>query len=230
MRGKLGLFVQLDPIGDSPSRPGGAFAGRCGADRVCLLWMLITEAPGTRRTKPPHVCRVGCGDSGFGLLCVVMTLASAFKSSIINHRVPLPGGRVARIVPEFRARTTPENDVTPFVQRNKEFFGGEVFYLLNCCINVAVSDRHVKHVETYAALPAGIPQYDKRGFPHGCKVRAGNDLCVGSRTIRYGRKIFRSYRSPEVPPPNPRVSPLWANGMIAERRGFTGLLATASPR
>jgi hypothetical protein len=63
------------------------------------------------------------------------------ESSIINPRaasdrdVPLSRGRVARIVPEFRARTTPENRATPWAQRNKEFLARGVFYLFNCCTN-----------------------------------------------------------------------------------------------
>ncbi len=46
--------------------------------------------------------------------------------------------RVARIVPEFWAQTTPENGATPCAQRNKEFFARGVFYLLSCCTNVVV--------------------------------------------------------------------------------------------
>ena len=64
---------------------------------------------------------------------------TAFKletSSIINHCVPLSRGRVARIVPEFRARAGPENCITPGVARTREFSARGVFYLLNCCTNV----------------------------------------------------------------------------------------------
>jgi hypothetical protein len=64
---------------------------------------------------------------------------TAFKlktSSIINHTVPLSRGRVARIVPEFCAPTTPENGATPCARRSKEFLARGAFYLLNCCTNV----------------------------------------------------------------------------------------------
>jgi hypothetical protein len=77
----------------------------------------------------------------------VTFFSCAFKSSITNHQfrratsgwsIPLPWGRVARIVTEFRAQTTPERCITPCVRRNKEFLGRGVFYLRNCCTNVAV--------------------------------------------------------------------------------------------
>ncbi len=35
--------------------------------------------------NPRHISRAGCGDSGFGLPRVLMSLPSAFKSQIINH-------------------------------------------------------------------------------------------------------------------------------------------------
>jgi hypothetical protein len=62
---------------------------------------------------------------------------SSQYSSIINHTLPLSRGRVARIVPEFRARTTPRTGATPCVERNKESFARRVFYLFNCCTNDA---------------------------------------------------------------------------------------------
>jgi hypothetical protein len=69
------------------------------------------------------------------------------QSQIINHQsrgsasdqsVPLPWGGVARIVPEFCARVTPQNRVTPCARRNKRFFAHGVFYLVNCCTNGVV--------------------------------------------------------------------------------------------
>jgi len=56
---------------------------------------------------------------------VLTSFPFAFKSSIINRKsegVPLPRGRVARIVTEFCAQTTPENGATPCAQRNNESF------------------------------------------------------------------------------------------------------------
>jgi hypothetical protein len=46
--------------------------------------------------------------------------------------------RVARIVPEFCARTTSKNGVTPCAGRTKEFLARRVFYLFNRCTNVIV--------------------------------------------------------------------------------------------
>ncbi len=57
------------------------------------------------------------------------------NSSIINQVVPLPRGRVARIVPEFRAQRAPENGATPCSHRNNVLPARGVFYLLNCCTN-----------------------------------------------------------------------------------------------
>jgi hypothetical protein len=46
--------------------------------------------------------------------------------------------RVARIVPEFWARTVPESRVTLCAKRDKEFLTCGVFYLFDCCTNVIV--------------------------------------------------------------------------------------------
>jgi hypothetical protein len=59
-------------------------------------------------------------------------------TQIINHKsegVPLPMGRVARIVTKFCARTTPQNGATPCAARNKEFLARGVFYLFHWCTN-----------------------------------------------------------------------------------------------
>ncbi len=45
-------------------------------------------------------------------------------------------------MPEFCAQTTPEKGATPCSQRNNEFFACGVFYLLNCCTNVARKARN----------------------------------------------------------------------------------------
>jgi hypothetical protein len=70
------------------------------------------------------------------LPCVFTSLSSAFKSSIINHTVPLPMLHVARIVTKFCARTRPPRRAKLCAQRNKEFLTRGVFYLLDCCTNV----------------------------------------------------------------------------------------------
>ncbi len=95
------------------------------------------------------------------------------KAGIITRRgsapgqsVPLPMLRVARIVPEFCARTRPESGVTPCAGRNKEFFARGVFYLFNCCTNVAGSCRFAGGIPTHdfansAALrPACFAHHD----------------------------------------------------------------------
>jgi hypothetical protein len=93
-----------------------------------------------------HVC--GCGDGASALPYVFTSLGSAFKSSISNHKslirgsvsdrsVPLSRGRVARIVPKFRAQPRPRNRVTPGAGRSKEFLARGVFCLFNCCTNHA---------------------------------------------------------------------------------------------
>jgi hypothetical protein len=56
-----------------------------------------------------------------------------------NTCVPLPWGRVARIVPEFCAREDSEIDASVCWARNKKNLAFGVFYLLNCCRNVVVS-------------------------------------------------------------------------------------------
>ncbi len=53
--------------------------------------------------------------------------------------MPLPGGRVAGIVPEFCARANPESRVTPCAIIDKEFLARGVFCLPNCRTNVAAS-------------------------------------------------------------------------------------------
>jgi hypothetical protein len=62
-------------------------------------------------------------------------------------RLPIPR-RVARIVPEFWARTTLPRRATPGGPRNKEFLARGVFYSWDCCTNVVVRrvrdpDRHL---------------------------------------------------------------------------------------
>jgi hypothetical protein len=47
-------------------------------------------------------------------------------------------GRVARTLTEFCARVTPPDRVTPCACCNKGFLARGMFYLLNCCTNVAV--------------------------------------------------------------------------------------------
>jgi hypothetical protein len=59
-----------------------------------------------------------------------------FCFKIINHQsegVPLPLLSVARIMPEFCARTTPQNGTTLCAERNKEFLARQVlpFQLLH---------------------------------------------------------------------------------------------------
>ena len=130
--------------------------------------------------------------------------------------------RVARIVPEFCARPTPENGATPCAQGIKNFSARGVFYLLNCCTNVAISDRHEKHRETRGALPAGIPNAINTVLPHGCKVLAANDLCHGRRATP------RPTLGGSTPKP-PRF-PLWTNGMIAARCAVAELLPTTDYR
>jgi hypothetical protein len=156
-----------------------------------------------------------------GPLCVAMTLASVFKSSIINHRVPLPGGRVARIVSEFCARTAPENGATPCAQRNKEFFGGEVSYLLNCCTNVATSDKHEKYRETCGALPTGTPNAINAVSPTDIR-------CVRQTTCATAAEPSRACRGERsfaptvgVPPKPPRFSALGQWHDSEKMRHFT---------
>jgi hypothetical protein len=63
---------------------------------------------------------------------------SQIRGSASDPSLPLPMGRVARIVPEFCARTTPRNGATPCAQRNNKFLARGVFYLLNCCTNAII--------------------------------------------------------------------------------------------
>ena len=55
---------------------------------------------------------------------------------IHKSQLPLPMLRVARIVPEFCARTRLVPRATPCAQRNKEFLARGAFCLFNCCTNV----------------------------------------------------------------------------------------------
>jgi hypothetical protein len=81
----------------------------------------------------------------------VTFFSCVFRSSIIHHQsqgpprtrdVPLSRGRVARIVTEFWARTTPQDGATRYANRNKEFLAGGAFYLFNCCTNVDSQDAN----------------------------------------------------------------------------------------
>jgi hypothetical protein len=83
-------------------------------------------------------------DGGHGMLFtafdgrLIMVLHAPNGREARPHRdVPLPRGRVARIVPEFCARTTAQNGATPYAQRNKKFLTRGVFCLFNCCTNGA---------------------------------------------------------------------------------------------
>jgi len=57
---------------------------------------------------------------------------------IHKSQLPLPMLRVARIVPEFCARTRLVPRATPCAQRNKEFLARGAFCLFNCCTNAVV--------------------------------------------------------------------------------------------
>jgi hypothetical protein len=57
----------------------------------------------------------------------VTFFSCVFKSSIINHTVPLSRGRVARIAPEFRARGRPPSHITPCTEGNKKFLARGCF-------------------------------------------------------------------------------------------------------
>ena len=64
-------------------------------------------------------------------------LSHKFWTDLSLYAPPSRGG-VARIVPEFCARGTPEKRVTPGAARNKKCFARGVFYLLSCCTNVVI--------------------------------------------------------------------------------------------
>jgi hypothetical protein len=96
------------------------------------------------RTVPPQVCPESAIRNSSAASPPLFLPPSNHESStchcersaaITNPIVPLPRGRVARIVPEFWARATARNRVTPCAARNKEFFARGVFCLFNCCTN-----------------------------------------------------------------------------------------------
>ena len=90
-------------------------------------WALLLTSPPTGASRCARPARAGLPNatpSGRGRL-------------LINQTLPLPLLRVARIVPEFCARTTPETRATPCPHRNKRFLVRGVFWLLDCCTNAA---------------------------------------------------------------------------------------------
>ncbi len=59
--------------------------------------------------------------------------------------VPLPRGRVARIVPKFCARVTRQTRITPCAGRNKEYFTRGALCLFHCCTNVDSRTANGQH-------------------------------------------------------------------------------------
>jgi hypothetical protein len=141
---KLGLFVQLSPAppgelalfvrppGAGPRRQPQA-GGSCGNSP--LNPQSDNSAEGGRRL-PGAVPEIRTSSAARPRLSSFRFRVINHNSSIINHTVPLSRGRVARIVTEFCARTTPETGATPCTQTNNEFFARGVFYLFNRCTNV----------------------------------------------------------------------------------------------
>jgi len=94
------------------------------------------------------------------------------RGSASEQTVPLYRGRVARIVPEFWAQTTPEYGATPCSQRNSEFFARGAFCLFYCC--------------TSASVHSGSQAASRQALPRSAVRRAGSEQ---SRTGRRGTGI-----------------------------------------
>jgi len=167
-RAKLGSFRIIGPRRGLPAPAARAHSRALGRNWVRFAQFPSSHAPqasshpappgklGLFRTIGPFLARrppdvPSC--PSLALFCTFAPRPHVFffrlKSSIINHKssiagsapdpsLPLPVGRVARIVPEFCARTTLPRRATRCAQRNKRFFAPGVLYVFNCCRNVVV--------------------------------------------------------------------------------------------
>jgi hypothetical protein len=70
----------------------------------------------------------------FAFFPLPFALSHEYWTDLSLYAPPYRGG-VARIVPEFRARGTPEKRITPGAARNRNFLSRGAFYLFNCCTN-----------------------------------------------------------------------------------------------
>ncbi len=153
------------------SRPPAPLAGHSGQIgfvwRICPLVPRIVPQIPQIETTPAAPLRVGEGHEkheeekkmSLSSVSFIPSCPSstswfhAFKSQLRGappqgRGVPLPRGRVARIVPEFCARAASKNRATPCAGRNKEFLARGVFYLLNCCTNMVVGRVGYAHHHT----------------------------------------------------------------------------------
>ena len=115
---------------------GGRLSGRAPAATLSSIRNPKCCHPGLRSGAEIRNSRGTRSDvSSFRLQII------SHNSSIINQTLPLPMGRVARIVPEFCVYATPEDRVTPCARRNRRFFARGVFHLLDCCRNLVALCR-----------------------------------------------------------------------------------------
>jgi hypothetical protein len=140
-RRELALFDAPDKSLVQPNRPAISARKRGSKPNsatfvVGVLFRTNAHLRNDAEASPPQVARIRV--SAWQASPRLLLPLSNHKSQIINPMLPLPVGRVARIVPEFCVSETLPLRVTLCVQRNKKFFAGGVFHLSNRCTNVVI--------------------------------------------------------------------------------------------